>query len=150
MHPFRILTAGLLLFAVAAGSVRAAGIEVKDAWARATLPGQAVGGVYMQITSAAPARVVGVRTASAKRAELHEMSNEGGVMRMRKLDGLALPAGKPVLLAPGGNHVMLFDLARPLKAGERLMLTLQVEQGGKRTDVPVTATVRAAGDDHAH
>ncbi len=71
------------------------------------------------------------------------MSNEGGVMRMRRVDSLDLPAGKTVVLEPGGYHVMLLDIVRPLKAGERVAVTLVIEEGGKRFELPVEAQVRS-------
>ena len=123
-------------------------VEVSDAWARATMPGQAVAGVYFHVKSALKARLVGVKTSSAKTAEIHSMAQEDGVMKMRKLDFLDLPAGEAVVLKPGGNHVMLFDIRKPLKAGERIKLTLIIEQDGKKTNVPVNAEVRALTDQH--
>ena len=76
-----------------------AGVEVFDAWARATMPGQKVAGVYMQLRSDVQARLVGVRSDAARTAEVHQMSHEGGVMRMRRLESLDLPAGKTVTRA---------------------------------------------------
>src|SRR5574341_2407823 len=99
--------------ASAAPSVHA-GVVVTGAWARATLPGQTVAGVYLQLRSDAPARLVGVRSAAAKTAELHHMSNEGGVMQMRHIESLDLPAGKTVVLEPNGYHIMLMNIGRPL------------------------------------
>lgn len=125
-----------------------ASVEVTDAWARATMPGQAVAGVYLHVKSMLKGRLVGVKSSSAKTAEIHSMSQEGGVMKMRKLDFLDLPAGEAVALEPGGNHVMLFDIRKPLKVGERIKLTLVIEQGGKKFDVPVNAEVRALTDQH--
>jgi copper(I)-binding protein len=132
-------------------TVNAQQIEVTDAWARATVPGQTVGAVYMQLRSAKAARVVGVKTPAARRAEIHTSSHEGGVMRMRKLPALELPAGQSVALEPGGNHLMLFDLRRPLKTGERVKLTLVIERAGKRVDQLVEAEVREeSGGQHEH
>ena len=71
-----------------------ADVKVSGAWARATMPGQEVAAVYMQLRSDVRARLVGIKTSAAKTAELHEMSNEGGVMRMRQVASLDLPAGK--------------------------------------------------------
>jgi copper(I)-binding protein len=126
----------------------AASVEVTDAWARATMPGQAVAGVYLHVKSALKARLVGVKSSSAKTVEIHSMAHEGGVMKMRKLDFLDLPAGEAVALEPGGNHVMLFDIRKPLKAGEHVKLTLVIEQNGKKTSVPVDAEVRAVTAEH--
>jgi hypothetical protein len=124
-----------------AGAARAA-VEVSEAWARATMPGQKVAGVYMQLRADGAARLIGVRSGAARAAEVHEMSHAGGVMKMRKVEALDLPAGKAVKLEPGGFHVMLFDIGKPLKPGERVPLTLIVEQAGKRVEVPVSAEVR--------
>jgi hypothetical protein len=132
--------------ALAAASVQA-GVVVTGAWARATMPGQTVAGVYMQIRSDAAAKLVGVSSAAAKSAELHRMSHEGGVMKMRHVDSLELPAGKTVALEPGGYHIMLMDIGQPLKPGDRVKLTLLVETGGKRQQVPVEAEVRPLAED---
>jgi copper(I)-binding protein len=120
-----------------------AATEVKDAWARATVPGQKVAGVYMEIRSRAGARLVGVRSPAAKTAEIHSMSNDGGVMKMRRLDGLDLPAGQSVRLESGGNHIMLFDITHLLEPGARVPLTLILEQNGKKKSIQVQAEVRA-------
>jgi len=139
--------AGLWLL-ILSETVTAASVEVTDAWARATMPGQSVAGVYLHVKSMLRARVVGVKTGSAKTAEIHSMSQENGVMKMRKLDFLDLPPGETVTLEPRGNHVMLFDIRKPLQAGERIKLTLVIEQEGKKINVPVTAAVRALTEQH--
>jgi hypothetical protein len=125
------------------------GIEVEGAWARATVPGQTVGGVYLQIRSSVPAQIVRVTTSDAKSAEIHSMSQEGGVMKMRQLDRLELPAGQTVTLEPGGNHIMLLDLRKPLKPGERVRLTLVIQRPGKKISVPVVAEVKPIAPDGA-
>jgi copper(I)-binding protein len=119
-------------------------VEVTDAWVRATVPGQPVAGAYLTIRSARAAKLVGVKSPVAKNAEIHSMSDAGGVMRMRKLDALALPAGEPVKLTSGGNHIMLLEIKRQLKPGEKVPITLLVEQGGKKKAlaVEVEAKVR--------
>jgi len=145
-----------VLFALgllSAGSIAWAGVEVSGAWARATMPGQQVAGVYMQLRSDVRAKLIGVKSSAAETAELHQMSNEGGVMRMRHVDSLDLPAGEVVTLQPGGYHVMLFDIKRPLKAGEQVGVTLVIEEAGRRIELPVQAQVRSVMeevDPHAH
>jgi periplasmic copper chaperone A len=140
----------LALLSLTIGPGRAADIDVTGAWAKATLPGQKVAGVYMEIRSDRTARLVGVESPAAGSAEVHEMRNQDGVMRMRHVEALDLPAGKVVKLAPGGNHVMLFEIRQPLKPGDKVKLTLKVERGGKREDVQVEAVVKppsaAAGE----
>ncbi|HUF20199.1 MAG TPA: copper chaperone PCu(A)C [Burkholderiales bacterium] len=95
-------------------------------WARATAPGQKVAGVFLEITASTDARLVGAKTPAAGVAELHFMSMEDGVMRMREVQEIDLPHGATVSLKPGGYHVMLFDLKQPLRPGESIPLTLTV------------------------
>jgi hypothetical protein len=128
---------------IASAAYAAAVVDVKGAWVRATVPGQKVAGAYLEIRSGSAARLVGVRSPVAKSAEIHSMSNEGGVMKMRHLDALDLPAGQTVRLEPSGNHIMLFDIKQPLAAGARVPLTLIIEQKGKKKSVEVQAEVRA-------
>ena len=119
-------------------------VSVRDPWIRATVPAQKVTGAFMRVQAAKPARLVGVQTEVAGRAELHEMAMEGQTMRMRRVDGIELPAGKPVDLASGGYHIMLMDLKRQVKEGESVELTLQVQDAaGKRQDVKVNVPVRS-------
>ena len=118
-------------------------IAVENAWARATVPGQKVGGVYLEIRSEEPAKLVGVRSPAAGSAEIHSMSNDGGVMKMRQLKQLDLPAGQTVRLAPNGNHIMLLDIKQPLQPGARVPLVLIVEQKGRKKWIQVQAEVRA-------
>jgi copper(I)-binding protein len=149
----RLAVSLLAVLAMAAATARAAGVEVTGAWARATMPGQKVAGVYMDLRSDKAARLVGVESKVAGSAEVHEMRNDGGVMRMRHVEALDLPAGRTVKLAPGGFHVMLFELNQPLKPGDKVRLTLKVDRGGKREDVQVVAVVKpasAAGADSGH
>jgi len=117
-------------------------VSVSQAWTRATVPGQKVAGVYLDIRSDEAARLTGVRSSAAESAEIHSMSNDNGVMRMRHLSRLDLPAGQTLHLAPGGNHIMLLDIKRPLRAGERVALTLIVERNGKKISVQTQAEVR--------
>ena len=126
-------------------------IRVLDPWARATVPGQKVGGVYMEIVSPRDARLVGVASPAAGTAEVHSMTMDGGTMRMRAVEALDLPAGTPVKLAPGGYHVMLFDLKKPLVAGQKVPLTLVIEETGKRAHrITVSAIVRAGEREGRH
>jgi len=121
--------------------------KVEDAWVRGTVAQQKATGLFARITSPAGGRVVSVSSPLAGVAELHEMALEGNVMRMRALpNGLPLPAGQTVELKPGGLHVMLMDLKRPLADGEVVPVTLVVEgAGGKRETLEVKAPVRPLG-----
>jgi copper(I)-binding protein len=118
-------------------------IAVENAWARATVPGQKVGAIYLEMRSEKSAKLIGVSSAAAGSAEIHSMSNDGGVMKMRQLKQLELPAGQTVPLAPSGNHIMLLDLKQPLQAGARVPLVLIVEQEGKKQSIPLQVEVRA-------
>jgi hypothetical protein len=133
------MTSKLLAFAASllliAGSAMAqtGQPKIENAWARAT-PGKAENGAaYLTIVSPVPDKLTGVSTPDAKAAELHEMTMEGGVMKMRPLaNGVDLPAGKPVTLKPGGMHIMLMGLKQPLKKGESFPMTLTFEKAGTR------------------
>ena len=132
-----------LLASCALSASAFAQVSVSEPWIRATVPAQKVTGAFMRVQSATPARLVGVQSEVAGRAELHEMAMDGQTMRMRRVDAIALPAGKPVLLASGGYHIMLMDLKRQMKEGESVAITLQVEDAaGKRQDVKLEVPVR--------
>jgi hypothetical protein len=138
-----IIAAALVL---AAQPAMAANISVDDAWARATMPGQKVSAAYMQIRSDAPARVLSASSPAVPRVEVHEMKMDDGVMRMREIKAIELPAGKTVSLEPGGLHIMLMNLPKPIAAGDVIPLTLVIESRGKQQTVEVKAEARAPGN----
>ena len=118
---------------------------------RGTVAGQKVTGAFMQLSSPTDATLIGAASPAAKFVEIHEMKKEGEMMKMKAIDRLPLPAGKPVDLKPGGYHVMLFDLKQPLKEGDIVPLTLSFEdKSGKKSTVEVKAAVKSltAGDAH--
>jgi len=121
----------------------AANISVSDAWARATMPGQPVSGAYMQIRSDADARLVSASSPAVPRVEMHEMKMDGDVMRMREVKAIDLPKGKTVSLEPGGFHIMLMNLPKPIAAGDVIPLILTVESGGKQQTIEVKAEARS-------
>ena len=124
---------------------------VTDAWVRGTVAQQKATGLFAQITSAQGGRLVSVSSPVAGVVEIHEMKMEGDVMRMRAVSDLALPAGKPVALKPGGYHVMLLDLKQALKAGDTVPVTLVVEGADKkRESIEIKAAVRTAAAAPAH
>lgn len=131
-------------------------VNIKDPWVRATVPQQKASGAFMQITAAKDARLVEARSPVADVVEIHEMTLQDGVMRMRRIAALDLPAGRAVELEPGGYHVMLMDLKQQLKVGEQVPITLVVEgKDRKRETVQLQAPVRplaATSPDkqHAH
>jgi len=130
-------------FAWAAAVHAERGVSVAQIWARATVPGQKVAGVYLDIRSDQAAVLTAVRSPLAASAEIHSMSNDNGVMRMRRLPRLDLPAGETVRLGPGAIHIMLLDIKRPLHAGDQVPLVLTVERNGKKASIQVQAEVRA-------
>ena len=99
-------------------------IQIKDAWARATVTGQKGTGAFMKITASQGTRLVGVSSTVAGVAEVHEMKMEGDVMKMRAVPSLDLPAATTVELKPGGYHVMLMDLKQALPPGSTVALKL--------------------------
>ena len=140
----------LLLSTTLCAPLWAQTVEVKDAWARATVQGQKASGAFMKITAKNGSKLVRVSTPVAGVVEVHEMKMDGDVMKMRALEsGLALPAGKAVELKPGGYHVMLMDLKLPLQKDTTIPLTLTFKdakgvQTTQEMKVPV-ATAAPAG-----
>lgn len=152
LHVLRIALAAAL--ALAAGQAAAHGYELGDIhighpWARPTLPGQPVGGGYLKLDNrgAAADRLLGASADGvAARVEVHEMQMQGETMRMRRVDGIALPAGKRVALEPGGLHLMLLELKAPLAEGATFPLKLKFERAGEVTvEVKVEQPKTGAG-----
>ena len=105
-----------------------AAVAATDAVCRPTPNGRDVTGCYVTLTASRDDRLVSVTTSAATVAQVHEMSTEGGIMKMGEMtDGLPLPAGQSVSLAPGGNHIMLTGVASPLAEGDAVALTLTFE-----------------------
>jgi copper(I)-binding protein len=98
--------------------------KVEGAWVRSTVGGQQGTGVFMKLTAPQTTELVGVSSPIARVAELHQMKMEGDIMRMRRVNTLELPAGRPVELKPGGYHLMLMDLKQPVTPGSTVPLTL--------------------------
>ena len=143
------LAAALLACAVSLPTW-AANVSVTDVWARATMPGQKVSGAYMRIQSDVDARLVSASSPAVPRVEVHEMKMDGDVMRMREVKAIDLPKGKTVSLEPGGFHIMLMNLPKPIAAGDMIPLTLVIESGGTRQTVEVKAEARAIGGAMQH
>ena len=139
-----LVVVGLLLSASAYGQT--ADVRAEQPWARATAPQQKVGGAYVTLTSPIDDRLVGISSPVAGRVEVHEMTMEGSVMRMREVaGGLPLPAGRTVTLAPGGYHIMLMDLRQPLVAGQVIALRLRFEHAAPMDVEAPVAPVGAQG-----
>lgn len=121
---------------VAAGEVR-----IEQAWARATATRARNGAAYFTLvnTGRDVDRLVAVAAPVARKAELHAHAMKDGIMSMRRADGIEIHPGTPTVLRPGGTHVMLMGLKKPLRRGERFPLTLTFERGGS---VAVTVAVQ--------
>ena len=137
-----LLLALIVVFAVPsqdAGPVQA--VEVSGAWLRAAQPKQVTGGyVLLENRSASAVALTAVRSPIAKTIELHSMSERDGVMRMVQVARITIPARGKVALEPGGYHLMLFELTRALKPGDRVTLTLVFDSG---REVDATFEVKA-------
>lgn len=131
-----------------AADYKAGSLEISQPWSRATPKGAAVAGGFMTITNkgSAPDRLIGGSSPVAGRLEVHEMSMDQGVMKMRQLkNGLEIKPGESVELKPGSYHVMLLELKRPLQAGERFKGTLTFEKAGAVDVEYVTEALGATG-----
>ncbi|TWB23407.1 hypothetical protein FBZ89_102160 [Nitrospirillum amazonense] len=129
-------------------------VTVTDAWSRPVPNTHIPGVVYMTVTATGDNRLTGISTPVAAHAGLHQSQGSDGVMTMRAVDGIDLPAGQPVKLGPAGYHVMLMGLTQPLVVGKTFPLTLDLAKDGP---VTVTVTVRPMGtgsppehDHHQH
>jgi periplasmic copper chaperone A len=140
-------TAGMIISATAFAQP----VAVKDAWIRAPAAGQKVAGAYMALTSPVTSTLISVASPVAGRVELHDTTMEAGVMKMREVERVPLPGGKPVRFQPGGLHVMLIDLKQPLKPGDKVPLTLRVElPNGTRSTFATQAEVRVDAQATGH
>ena len=135
----------ILSLVFAAWSLAAqAGVEITGAWARATAPGQTVGAAFMTLNSSDNASLESASSPVAKSVQIHRMSMDNGVMKMRMLDSLPLPAGKSVKLDPDGLHLMLLGLKKPLKEGDNIEISLTLKDKlGKQTIQKISFTVKA-------
>ena len=123
------------------------GLAVQHAWSRETAAGQSVGGGFMTITNSAATadRLLSGTSPVAAEVQLHTMSMDGGIMRMRRVEGgIAVPAKGTLELKPGSYHIMFMGLKRPLRKGERFPVTLRFQRAGNVTVqvsvLPVTSS----------
>ena len=127
--------AGLLVAGAAMAHEYSVGsLKIGHPWSRPTPAGAVAGGGFLTITNTGkePDRLLSGTTTAADRLEIHEMSVTDGIMRMRALpDGLAIAPGQTVKLAPGGYHIMLIGLKKPLAIGDRVPARLKFEKAGE-------------------
>ena len=145
--PSTLLAAALALTAHAASAheYKAGSIEIKHPWARATPKGATVAGGYLKLinTGTAPDRLIGGSNANAEKFEIHKMSMDDGVMKMRPLaNGVEIKPGETVEFKPGSYHLMFVGLKQPFEKGKRVKGTLQFEKAGT---VDVEYVVEAIG-----
>lgn len=139
--PLAVAALALLLpMTISGQAVAQPDVRVTAPWARASAGMARTGAAYFTLHNAGDTadRLVSASSPAAGRAELHTHMHDGGVMRMRPVDAIEAPPGTEVALKPGGLHVMMMDLAAPLREGEHFPMTLTFETGGQITvEVPV-------------
>ncbi|RWA99910.1 copper chaperone PCu(A)C [Mesorhizobium sp.] len=140
--------------AVFAHEFKVGDLKIVHPWSRATPPGAKVAGGYFTVTNtgSSPDRLLSISSDISAKAELHEMGVKDGVMTMRPVSGLEIPAGGKVALAPGGYHLMFIGLKQQPKQGETFSAALTFEKAGT---VAVEFTVEGMGEtggmhDHAN
>ncbi|GGZ07036.1 copper chaperone PCu(A)C [Novosphingobium colocasiae] len=149
--PPKALVPALALSAMASAALahgyRTGNLTIQHPWSRETAPGQAVGGGFMTITNkgASEDRLVSGTSPVAAEVQLHTMTMDGVVMRMRQVEGgIAVPARGALELKPGSYHIMLMGLKRQLRQGDRFPVTLRFQRAGNVTVQfavqPVTST----------
>lgn len=154
---FRAAIAATLLLAVPAfahnGVIHLGPINISQPFTRATLPNAPVGGGFLTIenTGTEPDRLVSATSPASDVVQIHEMAMEGDVMKMRQLpDGLEIPAGETVVLAPGGFHLMFMGLKQAFVEGEAIEVTLVFEKAGTvEVSLPVGAAAAASHEQGA-
>lgn len=121
-------------------------VEASDAICRPAAPGRDVTGCYVTLAASRNDRLVSVSSSLAREVQIHEMKSANGMMQMAELkNGLPLPAGEAVQLAPGGNHLMLLGASMPLTEGRGITLTLTFEHA-----LPLTVGFRIGQPEAAH
>ncbi|RCS24925.1 DUF1775 domain-containing protein [Phyllobacterium salinisoli] len=134
-------------------AVKAGPVEITGAFVRAMVPGAKVGGGYVKLDNEGGEadRLVAASSPAAKRVEIHEMTMENDVMKMRALqDGVKLPAGETVELKPGGMHLMFMDVAKPFREGDSVPVTLEFEKAGKVDVMFNVGGAAASSMEHQH
>lgn len=133
--------------AVYAADTKVGNLKIDDAWIRSGQTGQMTG-AFMEIKNKGAAdKLVAASSNAAKVTELHASDTTNGVMTMRKIDSMEIPADGELKLKPGGYHIMLIGLNRPLVAGEMLPIKVKFENAG---EVTVQAKVKDKGMPAGH
>lgn len=140
----KVLLAG---FTAGLGAVGLSGdhqIDVMEVWARATAPSAKVGATYFVVRNKGHEvdTLIRVESPLATKAEMHTSVMHGDLMKMEKLDSVEVTTHSPLVFEPGGHHVMLMGLDKPLVEGDSFPLTLVFDKAGP---VEVTVAVRGIG-----
>ena len=139
-----VTSSSTLTTPIADRQVHLANLVIANPWARATPPGAPVGGGYFTIANSGTTadRLIGGTVDVAASVEIHDMTMDGGVMKMRQLDALEIPAGSSVTFSPSGMHLMFIGLKHQLKQGQHFTGTLMFEKAGS---VQVDYEIEAIG-----
>lgn len=141
----------LAVIITSAGGANASSVMVTEAFARASATPMATSGAaYVSLTNHATEddRLVSASTPSARAAEIHKSEVVGGIMRMAAAGALEIPANGTLAMQPGGYHIMLIGLVKPLKKGDEIEITLTFEKAGAVTVKVPVGGVAAGGHDH--
>ena len=144
---FKVLILSMSLICSAfAQEAKLGKLKIDDAYIRSTVPGQSVAGGFMKIDNHGNLdQLISASSPVAAEVQLHEMSMDGSVMKMRQIKEIAVPADGAVELKPGGLHLMLIGVKTPLKVGELVPLKLKFAKAG---DVEVSFSVKAVSSGH--
>ena len=147
----RIKQLTLGLFLIGTAWQVCAQTQVNDAWVRATVAGQHSTGAFMTLQADSDSKLLSVQSPVANTVQIHQSRMKDDVMSMSQVESVALPAGKPVSFDPHGYHIMLMDLTTQVKEGDKVPLTLTVENAkGEKETIKVDAETRALGmQDHS-
>ena len=149
-----LLIAATIAAPLLAHSFKAGALTITHPWARETAQGQVVGGGFMEIRNGGKAddRLISASAPVAAEVQLHTMTMDNGVMRMRQVkDGIAIPAGQTVTLKPGGLHIMFMGLKAPLAKGTTIPATLRFQRAGAvKVRFAVQAVATAAPKEMHH
>ena len=142
------LTLALVSSSLAASA--ADSVSIENAWVRPTNPGQDVGAAYMTFNSKQNVTLIRATSDVTASVEIHSMSMQNGVMKMRMLENLPIKAGKPYKLEPGGFHLMMFDLKKPLTAGQYINFELTFKSGNTEFKQLIKAPIKTPADNEDH
>lgn len=124
-------------------------LDIDDAWVAEAPPVAPVMGGYMKINNETD-KLISITSVSCpdfEKVEIHEMSMSGGMMKMREIEKLDVPANGKVELKPGGYHLMLIKPKQPFKKGDTLSVTLHTANGQSQA-VKMEVKERKSGNEH--